>query len=354
MGFILYILLIISLFFGDSEVLKSPPENYTQVEVDKKKEVLDSFGPRAQREDGEKESVSGGALAPPDTEKDSVLEEARLPPDVESSQLARLTRELDSLSGGRILVESAFRTEEGPTGVIMRALDPKSSVPQGRLHLGFYFNDYHTFALGPVIGPKGLDLQKRYHSKLMDKAVLGLKGVGSKEGGFYVFLDLLCPVGLRLVKSQEMLDLELVGVTPYYVPISLIDGSLPHGEAFLQSESFDSDPGLVGLGFLMYGFLWDINERMKRPLPKDPGKWFGPSVVLENTYRFRSLFQRGRDLVSPTIMYFQRNKVKIVRGYPTDEEFSEIFKDLSPRGGALPLAHGVNAALKVVGECGRP
>jgi hypothetical protein len=175
---------------------------------------------------------------------------------------------------------------------------------------------------------------------MMEKSLQGVYGVGVREkNGLYVFLDLLCPAGNALARSKELSELLSGGIKAYFVPIAIINGSIPYGETFLATENLDLDPKVLNVRKLMYSWLGKEEERLSVPIPSDPRDWFGPSIVLENTYRLRSLFQGSGAVASPTILYRKDGKLKVIQGVPSAREYGEIRKDLKPKGLAQAEDH---------------
>ena len=125
-----------------------------------------------------------------------------------------------------------------------------------------------------------------------------------------------------------MRDLEAAGISPYYVPVAIFDGSLPYGETFLATGNIIPDPKVLAVRRLMYDWAeGEEAERLSRPVPENVS---GPSMVIENTYRWRSLFQGGEPMVSPTLVWMKGSELRVVRGFPVDAEFSRIASDLRP------------------------
>jgi hypothetical protein len=203
-------------------------------------------------------------------------------------------------------------------------------------------------------------LRTIHHSKLTERTLSWFQGVGGPGRGaqkeLYVFLDPLCPAGVALAKGRELKGIEALGIRPFLVPIAIINGSIPHGEAFLATGSLTPDKEVLFLRKLMFEWADDEEGRLRLPVPKDPKEWFGPSMVMENTYRFRSLLQGTPGLVSPTVIYPVGNKLKVIQGYPTKAEFLRMQKDLRPvKGMALdPVAKAGEAKRAKAKEARNP
>jgi hypothetical protein len=182
----------------------------------------------------------------------------------------------------------------------------------------------------------------KYRSKVTVRALKSLIGVSRspKAAELYVIFDLLCPEGKALAQSRELKGLEDLGIGPLMVPVALKNGSVPYGEAFLATGKVDMDPEAIHLGKLMYEWTGGEELRLAAPNPPGPRAWFGPSAVMENTYRFRSIFNGSSEVSSPTVIWMTESSVKMVEGFPSKKAWREMREDLE---GSLKARHRIAA-----------
>ncbi|MDR2198127.1 MAG: hypothetical protein LBR53_01490 [Deltaproteobacteria bacterium] len=255
-----------------------------------------------------------------------------------AAEFSALSGMVEALSGGKAMLEDVFLTEEGPAGLVIRAYSRVWKGPVGRMVLAFYFPESGVLSLGPVLGPKGGVMQSKYFSKVAERALSGVSGVGDEaKKDFYVFIDPLCPESRGFLESPEFKRLTERGLKPFIVPVALLNGSLPYGESYLATGSLNPDPDVLTLRKLMYEWMGNEEDYLKDPVPDDPKKWLGPSRVMENTFRLRSLGVNGNPPASPSVAYRLDGEVRLVAGPPDEKELklmeTSLFSPLPQAGG---------------------
>jgi hypothetical protein len=194
-------------------------------------------------------------------------------------------------------------------------------------------------------------------TKIAETTLGGVRGLlwASANGDpprVYVFFDPLREEGASFVAGPDLRRILRKGVGVLLAPIAVTKGSVPVGEDFLAGEGALGGPGDPKLGRLMYEWVGDEAERLKEPLPKDPRDWFGPSQVLENTYRWRSVFQGEGLIPGLTILWLKVRVIKAVHGLPGREGLRALSRDLASPRPKAPKAPGLPGPGAGVGSWG--
>jgi hypothetical protein len=155
-------------------------------------------------------------------------------------------------------------------------------------------------------------------------------------GRLTVAFDPLCPFSRRLMASPAVSDLERAGTEIVWAPVNVLQGSLGHGEFFLR-EGRLAESAAEASGDISF---WERADGAALAVPGiiPEGEWFGPSAVLENTWRFRSLMGAGAEPVSPVLMWTEGGSLRTRTGVPLPGELDPGRMD--PAGSPAAVAHG--------------
>jgi hypothetical protein len=207
-------------------------------------------------------------------------------------------------------------------------------------------------AVGTVYGPDGT-LMNRKHGEIMNRHNLaamggitlgaeagpggsGAAGAGPSAGRVTVAFDPLCPVAGRLMASPAVLELLRAGVEVVWAPVNILPGSLGHGEFFLREGRLP----VTALEAAPDSRFWERADGAALagggPIPE--GEWFGPSAVIENTWRFRSMMGRGAEPLSPVLMWLEGGELVTRTGVPLPGEIDPARVD--PPGPPDPPVQG--------------
>jgi hypothetical protein len=145
------------------------------------------------------------------------------------------------------------------------------------------------------------------------------------ERKVYVFFDPFCPYSVLMQNGNFGPGLLKSGVKSVWIPVSLLEGSLPHGEFFLSRGRLAKNKDEVTFESHFYSWAKTKAPQGKNGNGKGPKRsspeenWAGPSMVLENSHRFRELFKGGA-LVSPVTVFKADGRIRVLKGVPKDYE----------------------------------
>jgi X-X-X-Leu-X-X-Gly heptad repeat protein len=315
------------------------------------------------------------------------------------------------VSGGEAFAEGYAEVEDGTVEgvVMMHGRDPVTGNGRGTTAMGFVLPG-GGLAAGRLYGPDGTELARKYGGMMYRHNLAAMGGVmfapegeggrrdhaGSPEprilperaniwdrvltpdrvrdreqardggrtqvpgrdgtpvrmpvaGRVTVAFDPLCPVSRRLMASPAVSELERAGTEIVWAPVNVLQGSLGHGEFFLREGRLpESDAEASG-----DTRFWERADGAALAIPGiiPEGEWFGPSAVLENTWRFRSVMGAGAEPVSPVLMWTEGGALRTRTGVPLPGELDPGRMD--PAGSPAAVAYvGPDAGFESVGSVG--
>jgi hypothetical protein len=266
-------------------------------------------------------------------------------------------------SGGRALAEASYPVGEGAvvSALIVRAVSPSSGRPEGTAASAYLLND-GSLATGRIYGPDGEDLARKLGGIMTEHCLAAMNGIAVPRGAgaaapapypargnsrrrVTVAFDPLCPVAAELMESDAVDALLRAGAEILWAPVNAIPGSLGHGEYFLREGRLPAT-GEAEADVRFWGRADGAALAGGPAIPE--GEWFGPSRVLENTWRFRSIIGREAEPASPVAFWREGGVLKSRLGVPLPGEIDAARIDREPARGL----GGVGSADRAARETG--